>query len=78
MPNEIIEILTHLLFSFLYIYIGGIIITFLMFNFNVITLTKYDKKKKQRVEVDDPLIHGFFSFGFPVVWYMCYKNKDGE
>ena len=43
-------------------------LTFALFRRNVITLYKDEK------QIDNPLLQGLFSFGFPIVYIMCFIN----
>lgn len=67
-----IETIKYLVFWFDYMYLFFIAFTFLLFNLNIIQLYKENKL------IDNPLLHGLFSFGFPIVWYKCYKNWKKE
>lgn len=77
--QHIIEVLGSILFFFNYTYLCGIAFTYLLFNLKIMHIYKKDKNKEEQNEIKDPLIQGLVCFGFPVLWYQCYKNfKKGE
>jgi hypothetical protein len=78
--RNIIEILAGLLFFFNYTYLCGIAFTYLLFNLKIIHLYKKDKNTEKELNtIEDPFIQGLLCFGFPLIWYQCYKNfKKGE